>query len=160
MNDQYASILTKFPLLDGFTVAGAQMLLECGEIKDYAPGDLVFGEGEPGTSAMLVLTGKLQVFVKRSGNDLVLKDAEPGTMLGELAVLCNIPRSASVRAIEKSTVVQWSAENFHRLLLRSNLFSERVLGQSLRTLIQKERSLVDSLVEAREGSGPNNQEKT
>ena len=148
-----ASILTKFPLLDGFTVHGAQMLLECGEIKDYDPGDLLFGEGEPGAFAMLALTGKLQVFVQRSGHNLVLRDVGPGTVLGELAVLCRIPRCASVRAIEKTTVLQWSAENFRRMLLRSNLLSERVLGQSLRTLIEKEGSLVDALAQAQEGGG-------
>ena len=156
MNDP-ASILTKFPLLEGFTVHGAQMLLECGEIRDYGTGDLLFGEGEPGAFAMLALTGKLQVFVQRSGHDLVLRDVRPGVILGELAVLCNIPRSASVRAVEKTTVLQWSAENFRRMLLRSNLLSERVLGQSLRTLLEKERSLVDSLMPAQEGGGQNHQ---
>jgi CRP-like cAMP-binding protein len=147
MNEHYATLLTRFPLLEGFTVQGAEMLLECGEIKDYAYGELVIREGDPGTFAVLILEGKLQVFVRRSGQEVVLRDVDAGVILGELAVLCDIPRIASVRAIEKTTVVRWSAEAFRRLLLRSNLLQERVLGQTLRNLIDKERSLVDLLAE-------------
>jgi CRP-like cAMP-binding protein len=79
-----------------------------------------------------------------SERDLVLTDAGPGTILGELAVLCGMPRSASVRASEKSAVLQWSAAAFRSLLLRDAFLSQRIF-ESLRTLIGKERSLIDSL---------------
>jgi len=101
---------------------------------------------------MLVLTGSLQVFVVRDGRDLVLTNAGPGTIVGELAVLCGIPRSASVRAGEQSAVLRWSAEAFRRLLLSDAFLSERILGESLRTLIEKERSLIDSLIRSQRDS--------
>ena len=72
----------------------------------------------------------------------MLTDAVPGTILGELAVLCGIPRSASVRASEKSAVLQWSAAAFRSLLLRDVFLSERIFRESLRTLIEK-RALAD-----------------
>ena len=154
MNEQYAVLITGFPLFHGFTLDGARMLLESGEIKEYSPGEVLLKEGDSPTFVLLVLTGKMQVFVERQQRDLVLTDAGPGTILGELAVLCGIPRSASVRASEKATALQWSAAAFRSLLLRDAFFSQRIFRESLRTLIEKERSLIDSLIRSQGGSNP------
>jgi potassium efflux system protein len=146
MNEQYAVLITGFPLFKGFTLDGARMLLDCGEVKEYSPGEVLLKEGDSPTFVLLVLNGRLQVFVLRQQRDLVLTDAVPGTILGELAVLCGIPRSASVRASEKSAVLQWGAAAFRSLLLRDVFLSERIFRESLRTLIERERSLIDSLI--------------
>ena len=151
MNEQYALLITGFPLFKGFTLDGARMLLASGEVKEFSPGEMVIKEGDEPTFVLLVLTGKLQVFVQRQ-RDLVLTDAGPGTILGELAVLCGMPRSASVRASEKSAVLQWSAAAFRHLLLRDVFLSERIFRESLRTLIEKERSLIDSLIRSQGGT--------
>jgi len=152
MNEQYAALITGFPLFQGFTVDGAQMLLDSGEVKEYSPGEMLIKEGDGPTFVLLVLAGKLHVFVERQGRDLVLTDVGPGTILGELAVLCGIPRSASVRASENSAALQWSAAAFRNLLLRDAFLSERIFRESLRTLIEKERSLIDSLTSSQGGS--------
>ena len=151
MNEQYTKMITGFPLFQGYTLHGAQMLLECGEVKDYSPGEVVLKEGDSPTFVLLVLTGKMQVFVERQGRDLVLTDAGPGTILGELAVLCGILRSASVRASERSAVLQWNAKDFRNLLLTDVFLSERIFRESLRTLIEKEQSLINSLMQSQGG---------
>ena len=151
MNEDYAKLIVSLPLFRGFTPHGAQMLMECGEIKEHAPGEILFQEGDAATFVLLVLAGKLQVFAIRQERDLVLREPGPGTILGELAVLCGIPRSASVRVREKSVVLRWSDQNFRRLLIRNALLSERILGEALRTLIDKERALIDSLIRAQRG---------
>ena len=145
MNDQYASEMTKFPLLHGFTVAGTEMLLEAGKVTPYAPGQALFNEGDPSSFTAFLLRGTLQVFLTRPQGELGLRQAEPGTILGELGVICGVPRSASVRAKTDAVLLVWQAMEFRRLLVRHSLFADRVLGQSLRNLIEKERSLVDSL---------------
>jgi CRP-like cAMP-binding protein len=145
-------MITGFPLFHGYTLHGAQMLLECGEVKDYSPGEVVLKEGDSPTFVLLVLAGKMQVFVERQRRDLVLTDAGPGTILGELAVLCGIPRSASVRASERSAVLQWNAKDFRNLLLTDVFLSERIFRESLRTLIEKEQSLINALTLAQGGS--------
>jgi len=59
-----------------------------------------------------------------------------------------------VRASEKSAALQWSAAAFRSLLLRDVFLSERIFRESLRTLIEKERSLMDSLIRSQGGSNP------
>jgi len=146
MNQQYAEMMRTFPLFKGFTVQGAQMLLSYGEVKEYSKGDVVLREGDSPTFALVVLTGRMEIFSEREGREIVLNEAGPGTVLGELAVLACIPRSSSVRASEDSAVLHWSAKSFRDLLLWDPFLSERILRESLRTLIGKEKTLIDSLI--------------
>lgn len=148
MNEQHAELITGFPLFKGFTANGAKRLLAAGEVKEHERGNGLMNEGDNSDFVVLVLTGKLEVFVEREGKHLVLMEAGPGTILGELAMLCGIPRSASVRAKENSAVVEWTDDAFRILLLRDPGLSQRIFREALRTLVDKERSLIDSLVQA------------
>ena len=150
MNENYAELITQFPLLKGFTVNGAKRLLDSGQVKQLAAGEVILKEGDPADFVLLVLTGALEVFVDREGNHLVLTEAEPGDILGELAVLCGIPRSASVKAKGDSVVLQWSEEAFRTLLLRDPSLSQRIFREALRTLVEKERSLIESVIDAQQ----------
>ena len=146
-NQDYAEMITRLPLFQGFTVAGAQMMIEPGEVRELVPGELIFTEGDPADSVFLVLSGKLLVFVTRGGSELPLTTSGAGMLLGELGVLCGIPRSASVRTIEPSAVLKWSSETFRRLMLRNTFLSERIFANSLKTVIEKEKNLIQSLTD-------------
>lgn len=148
MSENYAELITEFPLFDGFTTDGAKRLLKSGEVKEFAADEVLMKEGDQADFVVLLLTGGLEVFVTRSGNDVVLTETKPGTITGELAVLCGIPRSASVRAREASAVLTWSDEAFRTLLLRDPHLSQRIFSRILRTLVDKERALIDSLITA------------
>lgn len=150
MSEQYAELITRFPLFSGFTTNGAKRLLDSGAVKEYRPGAVLLNEGDKADFVLLVLTGALEVFVERDGQHLSLTEAEPGDVLGELAVLCGIPRSASVKAKTNSAVLEWSDESFRTLLLRDPSLSQRIFREALRTLLEKERSLIDSVVDAQE----------
>ena len=149
MSTSYESLIPTFPLFEGFTAQGARRLIEHGAINQRAAGDTVFNEGETASVVLLVLAGDLQVFVRRGDSDVVLTSATPGTIVGELAVLCGIPRSASVRATVDSAVLEWSADAFRRLLLGNVLLSQRIFSQALRSLLDKEQSLIDALSKSR-----------
>jgi CRP-like cAMP-binding protein len=146
MNENYAELITGFPLFEGFTVNGTKRLLDAGAVKEHAAATVLLKEGDNSDFVLLVLAGKLEVFVERDGRDLVLTEAGPGTILGELAMLCGTPRSASVRAKEDSVVLEWPDEAFRTLLLRDPSLSQRIFGRALRNLVEKEKSLIESLV--------------
>src|SRR5688572_17127838 len=148
MSDNYAELITEFPLFDGFTTDGARRLMKSGEVKEYAADEVLMKEGDKADFVVLLLTGGVEVFVSRSGSEVVLRETKPGTITGELAVLCGIPRSASVRAQAPSVVVKWNEDAFRTLLLRDPHLSQRIFTQILRTLVDKERALIDSLITA------------
>lgn len=150
MSEIYPELIPTFPLFKGFTANGAQRLLDAGETKVHKAGDVLLREGDQASFVLLVLTGKLEVFVERDGQYVTLTEAEPGDILGELAVLCGIPRSASIKAKTEAAVLEWSDETFRTLLLRDPSLSQRIFREALRTLVEKERSLIDSLIDAQD----------
>ncbi|MGZ8845485.1 MAG: cyclic nucleotide-binding domain-containing protein [Pyrinomonadaceae bacterium] len=150
MSENYAELIPTFPLFKGFTANGAKRLLDSGEVKQHETGAVLLKEGDTADFVLLVLTGTLEVFVDREGQHLTLTEAEPGDILGELAVLCGIPRSASVKAKTGSAVLKWSEESFRTLLLRDPSLSQRIFREALRTLVEKERSLIDSVIDAQD----------
>lgn len=150
MSENYSELIPTFPLFKGFTANGAKRLLGSGAVKEHPAGAVLLKEGDTADFVLLVLDGTLEVFVDREGQHLTLTQAEPGDILGELAVLCGIPRSASVKAKTDSAVLEWSEEAFRTLLLRDPSLSQRIFREALRTLVEKERSLIDSVIDAQD----------
>ena len=68
----------------------------------FESGDIVFEEGFPGHSLYIVLQGEFQVFKKVDGNEAHIATVSVGEHFGEIALLTEQPRTASVRALEKS----------------------------------------------------------
>jgi CRP-like cAMP-binding protein len=147
MDSSVAAQVTKFPLFHGLTVDGVQFLLERGAHRRLDPGEVLCREGEAPTAVFLLLDGVIDVFVVRNGRDLLLNHAKPGAIVGELAVLCGLPRAASLRAAGAAEVIEWSTDAFRHLLFTNPSLSERIMRQSLRVLVEKEHALVRELCE-------------
>src|ERR1043166_10333677 len=111
-------MIPPFPLLQVLPANGAKRILDAGTVKQHQAGSVLLKEGDTAEFVLLVLSGKLEVFVDRDGQHVTLTEAEPGDILGELAVLCGIPRSASIKAKTEAAVLEWSDEVFRTLLLR------------------------------------------
>ena len=76
-------------------------------------GEWLFRAGDPGSSAYLVRTGRLEV-VSESG--VVIGEVKRGDVIGELALLREGARAASVRARRDSELLELRGETFTRLL--------------------------------------------
>ena len=74
--------------------------------RTYRRGQAVFLEGEAGDSLFLVLRGLVKVFVSSSdGREMVLTTLGPAETFGELAVIDGGVRSASVQAVEPTSLL-------------------------------------------------------
>jgi EAL domain-containing protein (putative c-di-GMP-specific phosphodiesterase class I) len=79
-------------------------------------GTLLFGEGDIGSCAYLISSGRLEIFLAREGHDVVLATRGRGEIVGEMAIIDNRPRSASVRVLEDSELLAVTAEQIaHRI---------------------------------------------
>lgn len=81
-------------------------VLAQGVLQEFGPGQLVFQQGEPGDRLYIVKAGVLEVVAARDGGDpAALAYLGEGEVVGELALLTNSPRSATVRCPERATVL-------------------------------------------------------
>ena len=74
--------------------------------KNYKAGEVIFEEGQTGNGMFIVAEGKVEVLKNlESGNPQQLAVLGKGEVFGEMALLDELPRSASVRAREDTTCV-------------------------------------------------------
>ncbi len=80
-----------------------------------ASGELLFRQGERGELIYQVESGLLEVYRELAdGGTEVLARVEPGNYVGELGPILNLPRSASVRALEDAVVVGYTVRAFRK----------------------------------------------
>src|SRR3954462_12379506 len=98
-------------------------------------GDWLFRQGEPGDALYVVLTGRLEIVIEGPLETKVIRVLGRGDSVGELALLTESPRSASVRARRDSELLLVTREHFARGLERKPECATalpRVLGRQLR----------------------------
>jgi signal transduction histidine kinase len=105
----------------------------------------VFEEGAPADVAYIVRQGRLAV-VKRSssGEGVLIGQCAEGEIVGEMALISNSPRSASVIAIEDTKLLVVTRERFRRLLIEDPDFSDYVA----RTLVGRLRLADEAFLSA------------
>jgi CRP-like cAMP-binding protein len=72
----------------------------------FYEGDDICLEGEPGVWAFLIQTGKVGIIKRRvDGTEVMLAVLGPGRLFGEMALIDDLPRMATARALAKTTVI-------------------------------------------------------
>jgi EAL domain-containing protein (putative c-di-GMP-specific phosphodiesterase class I) len=66
---------------------------------ELRPGEVLFREGDEPTTAFLIESGSLRITADRDGMPMLLSDLGAGALVGEMAVLDDSPRSATVTAL-------------------------------------------------------------
>ena len=74
--------------------------------KHFSAGEVIFEEGHTGNGLYVVISGRVEVLkALHSDNERRLVTLTEGEFFGEMALLDDLPRSASVRALEDTTCV-------------------------------------------------------
>ena len=98
------------------------------QIREFAKRDFVMHKGETGEAFVFLLEGRLLVVdVNEDGRQSGLNFIEPGDFLGELAVIDELPRSASVMAIAHSTLAVLAKSYARKLIFNHPIVAERML---------------------------------
>lgn len=96
--------------------------------RRFPRGTTVMARGDPGSSMMAVLAGRLRVSsVSADGREITLNVIGPGELVGEFALLDGKPRSNDVIAVEDTTVMVIERQHFMPFLLRHETLVERLL---------------------------------
>jgi len=111
-----------------------------GEIKNYCKHSVLISEGDISDYMFILLEGKVKVYsLQRSGKEIVFNIQGPGEYFGELALIDESPRSASVMAMEPVTVSFVSKFTFEACLQERPEMAVRFL----RTLTERVRYLTE-----------------
>lgn len=109
----------------------------------FDPGEVLVVEGERGSTAYLIEEGEVEVVIKSGENLLPISTMTSGQMIGEVAMVTNEPRTASLIAKTTTTCLSFDRADFmklmyeqpHRSLDMFKIFSKR-LNESNRRLAE------------------------
>ncbi|MBN9696570.1 MAG: Crp/Fnr family transcriptional regulator [Zoogloea sp.] len=137
--------LDRVDLFEGLTDEHAELLMERSRVRTYAANTIVVSEGDEGNSLFVVQSGALKAFLTdNAGREVTLSLLDPGDYFGELALLDEAPRSASVAAVTKSEVLQIPRSAFLALIevhpACMQMVVRNLVGR-IRTLTESVRSL-------------------
>ncbi|GBL44402.1 cAMP-binding protein [Sulfuriferula multivorans] len=93
------------------------------DVAAIPAGQAVFRAGEPGNVMYVLISGTADVMV----GDVVVERAEPGALLGEMALVEHAPRTATVTAVRDCVLVPIDAARFHFLVQQTPYFATHVM---------------------------------
>jgi serine/threonine-protein kinase len=125
--DRYASVVELQSEVRSFLLGGLHLPRQA-----HAPGDLILREGDPGEAAYIIVSGTCRAFRAIDGGEETLGTMGPGDVFGEMALLLDEPRAASVQAVEPVTLLV-----LDRATLSEGLGVEGWTGALVRALAQR-----------------------
>ena len=126
--------LSRVPMFAGLSEEMRAEVVSRGTPVFVRAGSWLLREGDPGHSLYVLIAGRMEVVVE-APDPAVIRVLGRGDVLGELVLLTESPRSASVRAIRDSKLLKLEREDFHGLLESEPVFARslmRALGEQLR----------------------------
>ena len=102
-------------------------------------GEYICRQGEEGNELYIIKKGEVEVLQKSNGKEHVIFTAKEGACLGELAILGNITRTASLRARESVQLLVIKGEHFLALLKKYPDISIQMLGLMVERILNAER---------------------
>ncbi len=143
-----AEQLEGITLFEGLSAGDLGAILPLLKRHEVAQGTYVIAEGEPGHSVFFILEGVMQVLARTSRVEHPVNLLRAGDFFGEMAVLDRLPRSASVRAISESVLLELGKDDFYEIFGRhpqiARIVLERISLRMRQTMADLEYQ-VDSL---------------
>lgn len=122
--------LKRFRCFEGLSDAEAEHAVAHLEPVPLAAEDTLFRQGDPGDAAYLVVSGQVEIRLSVPGQpDRVATRLEAGAIFGEVSLLTNEPRTATVRAPAPAGLLRIQRDALHAAVGRGELWACRlVLG--------------------------------
>jgi serine/threonine-protein kinase len=125
--DRYASVVELQSDVHAFLLGGLHL-----PRRAHSAGDVIIREGDTGDAAYIIVSGSCRAFRHVDGREETLTTMGPGDVFGEMALLLDEPRAASVQAVDDVTLLV-----LDRATLSEGLGVEGWTGALVRALAQR-----------------------
>jgi HEAT repeat protein len=133
------------PLFANLTLEQLEAVSQLTREATFLPGEIIMREGDPGGELFLLLEGVLDVIVHYgSESEERVNEIKPFNYVGEMAILDNEPRTATVVARERSRLLALDGGSFKELLLQVPEISFEIFRVLTARVRKAERRLAES----------------
>ena len=148
MSEAIIDFLINVPMFDTLTGDELRIVAKHMNFIDLKSNEILFKEGERGDYVSFVVEGSLDVLKGAgAGEYVVLATLPKGRSIGEMAVIDDFPRSATVRARNTATLVILTRNGFDSILKNHSQVGVKILKGIARLLSQNLRQTSSRLVD-------------
>ena len=141
--------LRNIPLFAKIDASKLKLLAFTSERVNYDPGKDLFKQGDPGDAAYIILDGEADIIVNTPGGELVVASMKKNDFVGDIAILCDVPRTATVRATKPLSTLDITKDQFVQVVTE---FPDRSV-EIMRELAQRLHTTTQDLLAARAKAG-------
>lgn len=149
--NQVVQVMQEMPLFRNVDPRQLKVVAMMGEPRTYRGGERLFEKGDDGDAAYIVIIGEVDVIVPSDGSEQAVATLGSGELFGEMAVLCDQPRTTAIAARTDLEVLRLDRDvvlNLMREFPAITLELVRILG---RRLERTTRELSQALAELSSG---------
>ena len=119
-------MLRNLPFLEGATPEVVERLAEVAVERSFQPGQVVFEEDSTGRELYLIVEGVVEVVKGYGAEEMVIARSGPGTFFGEMALIEDMPRFATIRVLEPTRLLEFSEHDLRSVLIQQPLLLYQV----------------------------------
>lgn len=139
-------LFRKFELFEGLDESELQKIAALAKPRKYQRDEVIFHADERGDIFCLILRGKVKVtMISPEGKEIILSMLGPGDFFGEMALLDDEPRSATVMAVEPLEVLTIYREELLQIMRDDFTITRNIIAELSKRLRRASRR-IESLV--------------
>ncbi len=147
--EQEVEILRNIPMFAKIEPAKLKLMAFSSERLSFKPGQDLFKMGDAGDAAYIMIEGTADVIIDAAGGELTVAQLTKNDIVGEIAILCDVPRTATIRAVDEVTALKITTDLFFRMVTD---FPDMGI-EIMRSLAQRLENTTAKLREARAAAG-------
>ena len=113
--NEEVDVLRNIPMFSNIEPSKLKLLAFTSERLTFQKGQLVIEQGDRDDSMYIIVAGDVDVIVNLPTGPLTVASARKNDFFGDLALLCDMPRTATVQATSELTTLRVSKDLFYRL---------------------------------------------
>jgi CRP/FNR family cyclic AMP-dependent transcriptional regulator len=114
--NEEVEVLKGVPIFSKMEVAKLKLLAFTGERMNYGAGQELFHQGDQGDAMYVILSGVADVVIDTPTGPITVAQLSKNNFVGDMAILCDVPRTATIKARENLSTLKISKDMFYRLV--------------------------------------------
>ena len=114
--NEEVELLKGVPIFSKVEPAKLKLLAFTSERMNFAAGQELFHQGDQGDAMYVILGGIADVLIDSQGGQIAVAELQKNGFVGEIAILCDVPRTATIKACEPLSTLKISKDTFYRMV--------------------------------------------
>ena len=147
--NEEVELLRNIPLFSKLEASKLKLLAFTSERLTYDTDQVLCQQGDMGDAAYIIVDGAAWVVVDSPGGEIKVAELGRNDFVGEIAILCDVPRTATVKAVTKVVALRISKDLFFRLVEEFPQMAVEIMRELAHRLEQTTVQLREALAGAK-----------